>query len=124
VKKSLTLIIAVYNAVRYLEYILGALQRQSRQDFEVIVADDGSGPGIGRLIETGQSRYSFPIKHLWQADSGFRKNAMLNKAIMASQTDYLIFIDGDCVPHHDFVHDHFSHRGLKNVLCGRRVNFR
>src|SRR5258707_589774 len=60
---------------------------------------------------------------LWQPDAGFRKNAMLNKAIIASRTDYLIFIDGDCVPHHQFIRDHWMHRKAKSALCGRRVNF-
>ena len=122
-KKSLTLIIAVYNAVRYLEYIFAALQRQSMMDFEVIVADDGSGPDIKSLVDRSRRHVSFPILHLWQPDEGFKKNAMLNKAITASETEYLVFIDGDCVPHHHFIKDHWIHRKENSLLCGRRVNF-
>ena len=122
-KKSLTLIVAVYNAVRYLEFILTALQRQTFREFEVVIADDGSGPEIAQLIEQTQRRVSFPIQHIWQTDAGFQKNAMLNKAINASQTDYLLFIDGDCVPHHEFIRDHVDHIDDKSILCGRRVNF-
>ncbi len=122
-KKSLTLAIAVYNAVQYLEFLLTALQRQSFVDFEVIVADDGSGPEIGKTVERMQPLLPMPILHLWQPDAGFRKNAMLNKAIAASQTDYLLFIDGDCVPHREFIRDHVSHRQAGGILCGRRVNF-
>ena len=115
--------IAVYNAVRYLEFIFAALQRQSVMDFEVIVADDGSGPEIAELINTIRALVPFPINHVWQSDVGFRKNAMLNKAVNASQSDYLIFIDGDCLPHHAFVRDHLENRRQYGVLCGRRVNF-
>ena len=122
-KKSLTLIIAVYNAVGYLEFILTALQRQSMMDFEVIIADDGSGPGIKSVVERMQVNSPFPMTHLWQPDEGFRKNVILNKAINASRSDYLMFIDGDCVPHHHFVKDHWMHREERGVLCGRRVNF-
>lgn len=122
-KKSLTLTIAVYNAAQYLEFILSALQRQSFVDFEVIIADDGSGPEVKKMVERMQAQLPMPILHLWQPDAGFLKNAMLNKAIAASQTDYLVFIDGDCVPHHEFIRDHASHRQPDSILCGRRVNF-
>jgi cellulose synthase/poly-beta-1,6-N-acetylglucosamine synthase-like glycosyltransferase len=123
VKKSLSLIVAVYGAVRYLEFVFAALRRQSVQDFEVIIADDGSGAVMKEMIERTRADASFPILHLWQEDDGFRKNVMLNKAVEAAQTDYLIFIDGDCVPHREFLRDHLMNRGDSAVLCGRRVNF-
>jgi len=122
VKKSLTLIIAVYNGIRGLEFIFSALRRQSFSEFEVIIADDGSGPKIGELVNAQRKVSPFPVNHLWHQDEGFRKNAMLNKAIQASQTDYAVFIDGDCIPHHEFLSDHWSHRREKALLCGRRVN--
>ncbi len=122
-KRSLTLVIAVYNEARYLEFILAALLRQRMRDFEVIVADDGSGPEIGELIARTRSGGFFPVRHLWQPDEGFRKNVMLNRAIASAESDYLVFIDGDCVPHHEFLADHDSHREPRAVLCGRRVNF-
>ncbi len=121
-KRSLSLIIPVYNTVQSLEYILTALQRQSMKDFEIIIADDGSGPDIRLLIEHIRHQFPFPITHLWQPDEGFRKNAILNKAIVASQTDYLVFIDGDCIPHREFLADHVRNRVPQSLLCGRRVN--
>jgi len=120
--KLLTLIIAVYNNVRYLEYILTALQCQTLNAFEVIVADDGSGPGIAEVVKRMRSEVSYPLRHLWQEDAGFRKNAMLNKAISAASSDYLVFIDGDCLPHHEFLKDHWKHHDVNTVLCGRRLN--
>lgn len=120
--KSLSLIIAVYNAVRYLEFILTALEYQTMNEFEVLVADDGSGPEIGRLIDQRRNNLPFPIRHLWHEDAGFRKNVMLNRAIEAAKTDYLVFIDGDCLPHHQFLADHWKQRTRSTVLCGRRMN--
>ena len=122
-KKEATLVVAVYNAVRYLEFILIALRRQSLVNFELIIADDGSQADIKALVDRARGDAPFPITHLWQPDEGFRKNAILNKAIEASHTGYLIFIDGDCLPHHHFVKDHWIHRKANSVLCGRRVNF-
>lgn len=121
-RSSLTLIIAVYNNVRYLEYILLALRRQVMKEFEVVVADDGSGPAVAELVGKTARDSGFPIRHLWQEDEGFRKNRMLNRAIEAAQTDYLVFIDGDCLPHRYFLYDHQMHRQPMSLLCGRRVN--
>ncbi|MEO8666827.1 MAG: galactosyltransferase-related protein, partial [Ignavibacteria bacterium] len=39
-----------------------------------------------------------------------------------SSTGYLIFIDGDCVPHTDFISAHIENNEYNTVLCGRRVN--
>lgn len=121
-KPKLTLVVAVYNAVKYLEFIFTALKRQTTQEFEMVVADDGSGPEIRRLVDREKERATFPVVHLWQEDSGFRKNAMLNKSIEAARTDYLVFIDGDCVPHRQFLEDHLEQRQSNTALCGRRVN--
>jgi len=118
----LTLIVAVYNAARYLALVLEGLKRQSMTPYEVVIADDGSGPEIRSLLEQVRPELPFPLIHLWHPDEGFRKNRMLNKAIQAARTDYLLFIDGDCVPHREFVADHSGHRQPDALLCGRRVN--
>jgi glycosyltransferase involved in cell wall biosynthesis len=120
---ALTLVIAVYNGVRPLELILAALRRQSFSEFEVIVADDGSSPALRELLDRERSRSPFAITHLWHEDAGFRKNVMLNKAILASRTGYLVFIDGDCLPHRDFLRDHWEGRRKGVLLSGRRVNW-
>ena len=122
-KKSLSVIVAVYGAVRYLEFVFAALGRQSFRDFEVIIADDGSGAEMKEMIARTRARAPYSIVHLWQEDDGFRKNVMLNKGVEAAQTGYLVFIDGDCVPHREFLSDHWTNRGDSAVLCGRRVNF-
>lgn len=121
-KPVLSLVIAVYNAVRYLEFVLAALERQTMKEFEVIIADDGSGDEMKALIDQAKTNAPFPIQHLWQEDKGFRKNMMLNKAIDAAQSEYIVFIDGDCVPHHKFLSDHHMNRQSNSVLCGRRMN--
>ena len=73
-------------------------------------------------IEQIASNYSFRIKHIRHPDKGFRKNKILNQAILASSSDYLIFIDSDCVPHSKFVEEHLNEKLNYLVLTGRRVN--
>lgn len=117
-----TLIIAIYNKFEYLSLVLTALAKQSVTDFEVILADDGSNEDTTAKIEKFVKDLPFPVMHLWQEDKGFRKNRMLNRAITASETEYLIFIDGDCIPHSRFVEEHFRYAEPGCCLTGRRVN--
>ena len=68
------------------------------------------------------ARQPFPVTHLWQEDCGFRKNRMLNKAVVQSRAEYLIFLDGDCIPHRKFVEEHCKARREGFVVAGRRVD--
>ncbi len=118
---SLSLIIAVYNKPENLRLVLAGCARQSFRGFEVIIADDGSGPSIKEVVLEAQTLYPFPIVHCWHEDKGWRKNSMLNNAIRSSNTEYLVFIDGDCLPSRHFLLDHWNEQEENKVLLGRRV---
>lgn len=118
---DLSLIVSVYNREDVVRLVLAALGRQSYLNFEVVVADDGSGPAIANLVREAREKYDFTITHVWHEDSGWRKNRILNAAIRASTTEYLVFIDGDCLPGRDFLRDHRSQKEDAKVLLGRRV---
>ncbi len=75
-------------------------------DFEVIVADDGSGPETRAVIDAARARGQENVRHVWHEDHGFQKCQILNRAILAATGDYLILTDGDCVPRKDFVSQH------------------
>ncbi len=119
-KPSATLIIAVYNNTRFLELILLSLKNQSVQNFEIIISDDGSGPDIAKVIEKYNS-FNYPIQHIWHEDKGFRKTVIANLSIKSSKSDYLVFIDGDCLLHHNFMKNHIKYKNENIVLVGRRV---
>lgn len=110
----------MYNRAEVLRLVLAACSRQSFTEFEVIIADDGSGPEIAAVIEEARG-YGFPLLHVWHEDRGWRKNRILNSAIRAATTDYLVFIDGDCLPSRHFLRDHYLEHEENKVLLGRRV---
>jgi glycosyltransferase involved in cell wall biosynthesis len=118
---KLTVINAQYNQPDNLHLILAALGRQSFQEFELIIADDGSGQTVRDIVTSAQAQSSFPIIHLWHEDKGWRKNVIYNKAIVMARTEYLVFMDGDCLPSRHFLLDHWNEREQKRVLFGRRV---
>ena len=121
IRPSLSLIIAVYNKPEVLRFVLAACAHQSTRNFEVIVADDGSGPAVRQVIEESRPSAGVPLIHIFHDDRGWRKNVILNSAIRASQSDYLVFIDGDCIPSRRFLEDHWREREEHTVLLGRRV---
>ena len=117
-----SVIISFYNRIDYLKYVLAGFERQSFRDFEIIIADDGSSEKIVEELEKISIKISYPLIHVWHEDKGFRKNKILNRAITSSNTDYLIFIDGDCIPHKEFVKEHLIYSNIGKCLTGRRVN--
>jgi glycosyltransferase involved in cell wall biosynthesis len=121
VQPSLSLIIAVYNKPEVLRLVLTACARQSMRNFEIVVADDGSGPAVRQVIEECRRHAGVPITHIFHDDRGWRKNTILNSAVRASQGDYLVFMDGDCIPSRLFLEDHWREREERTVLLGRRV---
>jgi len=117
-----TVILAFYNRVDYLKLVLAGFDRQSFKEFEIIIADDGSSTEAVHEVEKLAAGFPYSITHLWHEDKGFRKNKILNQAIKAAKSDFLIFVDADCVPHPDFVSEHLKCFQMGNCLTGRRVN--
>ena len=91
---------------------------------EVLVADDGSGEETRKVIEKYKDILSIPLKHIWQEDEGFRKSAILNKAIANTNADYIIQIDGDCIMHPFFIDDHLNSAQENTYIYGSRVNIK
>lgn len=114
-----SIIISVYKNVRALRAILRSLQKQTEQDFEVIISEDGEDPCMKAFIQS--YAFPWPAQHLTQPDQGWRKNRALNAAIKASNAEWLIFIDGDCVLHPRFVENHLRYSARGIVLAGKRV---
>lgn len=117
-----TVIAAFYNRLDYLKFVLAGFERQTDKSFELIIADDGSREDVVAEIKKIRTSHSFAIKHVWQEDKRFRKNKILNQAITESASNYIIFIDADCIPHRAFVEGHLSYLNSSTALTGRRVN--
>ncbi|MCP4768132.1 MAG: glycosyltransferase [Gammaproteobacteria bacterium] len=113
-----SVIFTTYNHPKWLEKTLWGFSAQSFRDFEIIVADDGSNDETRSVIESLQAQIDIPIRHLWQEDDGFQKCRIMNKAIVESRGEYLIFTDGDCIPHPDFVRNHVELSAENTLLSG------
>ena len=108
--------LSCFNQERTIGVVLDALLRQKEKNFEIIVADDGSIDGSHRVI------LKYPVLLVTQRSRGFRKARILNEASRHIRSRYIILLDGDCVPHRDFVRSHLVAREKGRYLAGRRVD--
>jgi glycosyltransferase involved in cell wall biosynthesis len=116
---KVSLIVAVYKDIEALKLIIEAMREQTYRDFEVIVAEDNDAPQMREYIASIEG---IEVKHTFQEDRGVRKSRSVNNAILKAQGDYLIFIDGDCVPYTTFVESHVLLSEKSTALSGRRFN--
>lgn len=116
-----SVIVSTYNSPVWLEKVLLGYASQRADGFEVVVADDGSGPETEAVVARFAGHPRFRLRHVWHEDQGFRKCAILNRGIEACHGDYLVFTDGDCIPHPDFVatHQRLAEKGrfLTGTCC-------
>lgn len=116
-----SLIITTYNRPEALEKALSGIAQQSCSPDEILIADDGSGPDTAQKIRELSSFLPFRFDHVWQEDKGFRAARIRNKAIEKTTGDYVILLDGDCIPHRHFVKDHLSLAKEGYFFQGKRV---
>lgn len=101
-------IVSTYNRPDLLERVLWGWAEQSRRDFDLLIADDGSGPETAALIERMRPATQLDIIHVWHADDGYRKTTILNRSIVVAPGDWLLFSDGDCIPRADLIATHYD----------------
>lgn len=115
---QLSVILSTYNQPDWLEKVLWGYACQTDKNFEIVIADDGSGPETRARIEAVRAATGLNIQHVWHPDNGFQKSAILNKATVAATGNYLVFSDGDCIPRKDFLAVHRQRARPGHFLSG------
>lgn len=117
----ISIIITTYNRPDALAKVLEGLRCQTRPADEVIVADDGSGPETAEMICGFMADSPYPLYHVWQEDCGFRAARIRNKAINKSSGEYIVLLDGDCIPGKHFIEDHCLLAKKSYFFQGKRI---
>lgn len=118
---SIGLVISTYNWPEALDRVLASVATQSCLPAEVLIADDGSGETTAAVVRRWKEAVPFPVKHVWQADQGFRVSRVRNLALLEATADYVLILDGDEVLHRDFIRDHLDALEPNQVLRGSRA---
>jgi glycosyltransferase involved in cell wall biosynthesis len=120
-KISIAIIVTTYQRPLALDRVLASLAAQTQLPDEVVIADDGSGTETADMINSWQSRFPCSLLHVWQEDRGFRAAQVRNRAVAASSSNYLVFLDGDCLVFPDFVARHLALAESGSMVMGSRI---
>lgn len=118
---KISFIVLTYNRTDALLTALRSLASQCSTDHEILIADDGSSQAQVDMLYKNCPAFRCPVRHVWHPDTGFTAAAARNLGVHHAQGDYLVFLDGDCVPGKSFVaaHTRLAERGL--FVNGSRV---
>ena len=87
-----TIILPVYNKIKYLPATIPSLLSQTLRDFELIAVDDGSDDGSGEYLD-GIAKTDARIRVVHQKNSGV--SCARNTALDLAAGEYVVFADAD-----------------------------
>lgn len=88
--KKVSLIIAAYNAEKYLQYTIDSVLAQTYNNFECIIVDDGSTDNTFQIISNVKDK-RFKVYH--QTNKG--QDSAFNLGFKESEGEYVKFLDSD-----------------------------
>ncbi|HAT32643.1 MAG TPA: glycosyl transferase family 2 [Janthinobacterium sp.] len=118
---TISVVITTYNRPDALTAVLEACFAQDDRNFEIIIADDGSSDNTRAAVEELKRRSPVPLTHVWQEDLGFRAALARNRGTLAARGDYIVFLDGDCIPQRDFIAQHRKLAVRGHLVSGSRI---
>ncbi len=89
---TVSIIIPIYNAQKYIEACLDSILKQTYQDFEVILVDDGSSDATGSICDH-YARKNMGITVYHRENAGV--SASRNFGLAHATGKYILFVDAD-----------------------------
>lgn len=117
----ISVIVSTYNCTEALSLSLNAFNYQTDKKFELIIADDGTSDEYQSKLSEIILNCQYPVTHVYQKDLGFRLSRIRNLAATKAKGDYLIFLDGDCVPRKTFIENHRKLAQKGFLVAGNRI---
>lgn len=87
-----TVVVPVYNVEKYLEKCVDSILAQTEPDFELLLVDDGSTDGSGRLCDKLAEKDG-RVRVIHQKNQGL--GGARNTGIQQAQGDWLLLVDSD-----------------------------
>ena len=88
----ISIVVPVYNVADYLHYAIDSLMKQTYQNFEVILVNDGSTDKSPMLCEDYANRYE--NIHVFHKENGGLSDAR-NFGVSKANSDWIFFLDPD-----------------------------
>lgn len=120
-----SVIIPVYNQYDSLCKVLNGFEAQDTfmEEYEIIIIDDGSSDFLANETSLSlQKKYNLNITIIHQLNSG--RAAARNMGILHCQSDYVVFCDGDRIPHREFISEHLNYNcGYNDIVIGHSYDY-
>jgi glycosyl transferase family 2 len=123
---KLSIVIPTYNRSQRLTRALAAFRTEAllAEQFEIIIADDGSSDGTEALVTSFEADYK--IKYCFQEDKGYRLAAVRNAGAKLAEGEVLAFFDAGQIPSPSYAASHLSahtelpgvRRAMTGLICG------
>ncbi len=117
----ISFIVLTYNRTDALLCVLRALALQCTTNHEVLIADDGSTVAQVKLLHENCPPFKCAVRHIWHADTGFTAAAARNLGARHAVGEYLVFLDGDCIPGKSFVQAQTQLAQKHHFVNGSRI---
>src|SRR5579872_6599645 len=88
---AVSVIMPTYNRLEFLPAAIESVFAQTLSDWELIIADDGSGEDTRAYLRSIDDRR---VKRIWLAHTG-RPSLVSNRALREARGDYIAFLDSD-----------------------------
>ena len=110
-----SIIIPVYNVENYLEECVTSVLAQDFQDYEIILVDDGSTDGSGRICDKLQ-RFDSRIHVFHQQNQGL--SGARNRGLDLAKGQYVLFLDSDdFYPQNTFLSELRKQSRNSDIVC-------
>lgn len=101
--RTISVVVNTFERPGALGLVLHALAEQTDRAFEVVIAEDGSSAATASVVDRWKDVFGSRLTHVSQPHEGYRRARIVNLAALETRGEYLVFIDGDCVPRVDMV---------------------
>lgn len=101
-KQKISVIVPIYNAEDYLGACLDSILCQTYRDFELLLIDDGSPDGCGKICDE-YSKDDERIRVFHQSNQGV--SSARNLGLSKSTGEFVLFVDSDDTIHSDLLSD-------------------
>lgn len=89
---KVSIILPVYNALKYIDKTIESVLNQTYQNYELIIIDDGATDGTGNICQSYKQKYK-NITYYRQHNQGTA--CARNRGINLASGDYITFLDHD-----------------------------
>ncbi len=110
-------IVPVYNVEKYIKKLVESIQKQTYENYEIILVDDGSKDNSGKIIDD-LAKNDSKIKVIHKENGGV--SSARNIGLKKSVGSIILFIDGDDYIDEDYAF--YFYNLIKNSNCDIAVN--